>query len=70
MAATRHWLLPLAQNFPLHKAHTRTGPIAYTTLGVCVPVDTLLKALPQTLAWKQEGQTFKALLPPQKNPKT
>jgi hypothetical protein len=58
LPATRQWLLPLAQSFPLQKAHTRTGPIAYTTLGVTVPVATLVRALPQTLAWQQEGEGF------------
>jgi len=60
LPATRAWLLPLARSLPLHKAHTRTGPIAYTTLGVTVPVATLLQALP-VQSWRQEGDTFKRM---------
>jgi len=61
LAATRAWLLPLARSFPLQKAHTRTGPIFYTTLGITVPVPTLMQALPEAAAWRQEGDIFKPL---------
>jgi len=63
LPATRSWLVPLAQGFPLQKAHTRTGPIAYTTVGVAVPVETLMRAVPQALAWQQEGEHFNPLSP-------
>jgi len=56
LPAVREWLIPIAPTFPLQKAHTRTGPIAYTTLGVTVPVAVLLQALPQTEVWQQERE--------------
>ncbi|MCL2012361.1 MAG: hypothetical protein FWG75_06205 [Cystobacterineae bacterium] len=58
LPSARNWLLPLAKNFPLHKTHTRVGPIAYTTLGLAVPVKALLQALPHTRAWQQHTEAF------------
>ena len=61
LVATRAWFLPLAQQFPLQKTHTRTGPIAYTTVGATVPVAMVLKALPQAQTWRQEEGGFQRL---------
>lgn len=40
----REWFLPRASGFPLKHTHTRTGKVAYTTVGAIVPVKDVLKA--------------------------
>ena len=42
----REWFLPLARNYPVKHAITRTGPLRYTTLGVAVPVRDAMGAVP------------------------
>ena len=70
LPATRAWFLPLAQTFRLQKAHTRVGPVAYTTLGVTVPVGILMRALPQVCVWRQEGEGFVPVAGPVASPTT
>jgi hypothetical protein len=48
LRATREWFLPRAKEFVLKHTHTRVAGDAslYTTLGVVVPVKTVLQCVP------------------------
>ena len=43
MPKTREWFLPRAKTYPLRHTRTRTGNVAYTTVGAVVPVNEVLR---------------------------
>jgi len=43
--ATRAWFLARSGDYPLRQTHTRSGPLAYTTVGAVVPARDVLAAV-------------------------